>query len=195
MLLLACDINTLLILLNCWWIAFKIKLSANWGSCQQSERKREPSTVFETFRGIVLFPRKVCLWIVVVGSRNLLAIQNKHMLRRGRLKKSQFLRRPFLGSCCFENGLQLHIKPISSNSHQVFLPFREQIFSKQELAIWPFFCISSLWPWLSLPGSFWKPYLVSFIKQNSLKCQSQNLLPHFPEVRMFFLYFAKSIET
>lgn len=150
--------------------------------------------MFETFEGTVLFPWKVYLWIVVVGSRNLLAIQNKYMLMRGRLKKSQFLRQPLLGSCCFENCLQLHIKPISSNSHQVSWPFREWIFSKQELGIRTvllhFFSLTlivPLWQLLeTLPCFFFQAELWNAKVKVSFH--------HFPEARMFFLYFSSPIE-
>lgn len=130
MLLLVCDLNTLLILLNCWWIELKIKL-CQLGFLPKKGRKRKWSSMFETIRGTTLLPQKVYL-VVVLGSRNLSAIQNKCMLMWSGLKKSQFWRQPFLSSFCFEHCPRLHIKP-SAQIGAVFQQFRAQSSSEQEL--------------------------------------------------------------
>lgn len=161
MLLLACFIDTLLILLNCWWTELKVVLlqlgflPIKWGGGK--------------------------IYCIRYVHRHSSIPQEgiKHTLMRSGLEKSLFSRKPHLSSYCLENCLHsvhphkfmLGDSPNSSGSE--FPPSRSSFSGIY------FLCISPLWPWLYCCSNFWNPYPVSFIKQYYLKWwqQRQSLLP------------------
>lgn len=117
MLVLACDINTLLILLNCWWIELKIKW-CQLGFLPNKVKGKGSSYCAWTFQRHNTVPSEGYLLIEVVGSRNLLAIQNKNVFMWSRLKKSQFFVATILKTaydCTFSPSAQIDMRYSSSS--------------------------------------------------------------------------------